>query len=472
MSLFWRIFKWLAAIWLLLVAVGFCSAAFAQALPATVFPQTVVGNVTTFTTGTANAANASSLTFGAAANGPLYATAQQSINLGGGRTATAAVKTFPDALTTAKAIGRFASKVSAPLVVGNALYDLGKELGFNLSLVGGALSITKTVINPEACTVAPCYNYNVATYTGTVIAYNLKSLAEAKAYWEKWVNDAQIAAGNPPKSFVWWEDPVGHWYACENGSCYRTGSVDRKNTRPPDASGSTEVPSSLSEFEPAVQNKIGNVPQGSALPRLLPQVIQAEPLPLPKPAEITGPSSVPLPPTVTNNPDGSTTTTTPRKDIAYGPDSVTVTDGSTTVTTDPLGNVTSTTTTTKPAEMPEIKTCGYPGGPPCKIDEAGTPEPSQETAYDQKATDYKADADEKREVIAGSADKGFLEGWATLFAAPPMAACEPMVLPTYRGVAMGQIDPCGTADGIRLVMGYLWALGGFWLCLGWIRECF
>lgn len=89
----------------------------------------------------------------------------------------------------------------------------------------------------------------------------------------------------------------------------------------------------------------------------------------PDPPTVSGPGSIPGDPTVTTVPDGqggtTTTTTTPTYNITYQGNTYTFTSTTTTTTG---GN---TTTTTAPA--PEIKTCGYPGGPACKIDESGTP---------------------------------------------------------------------------------------------------
>lgn len=477
MSLIWRIVKWLAVIWVLLVAVGFCSAAFAQALPQQVFPQSVAGNVTTFGATTATASNASSFTFGAPANGPLYATSPQSVSIGGGRTVTATVRAFPDALATSKAIGRFVLKVSTPLVVGVALYDLAKELGFDLDNSSGSLRVSR--VDPLACRPsAPCYKFRVPH-----IGHPYYLASEWGASFPSWLiavdghqridyANCRVNGSQPPVtgtcSQVWGNQDNGHVIGQPAGPDVSWGLIYVEVTAPVSGTGS---PSTVSELETAVQSHVQSVPAGSALPRAVADAIASgESLPLPKPAEITGPSSVTLPPEVVTNPDGSKVTTTPQKNLSYGPDSVTVTDTSTKVFTDPAGNTTGTSTTTKPAEVPEVKTCGYPGGPPCKIDEVGTPEVKPEDAYKASADAYKADVDAKRGAIGGTADKQFFTGWSMFFSAPPIAQCEAISLPDYNGASMGSINPCGTADAIRQVMAWLWALGGLWLCLGWVRE--
>lgn len=462
MSLIWRIGKWLAVVWLLMVAVGFCSAAFAQALPQ-VFPQSVSGNVTTFASTTATASNASSFTFGAAANGPIYATSQQSVSIGSGRTVTATVKAFPDALATSKAIGRFALKVATPLVVGVALYDLAEELGFTATNnpSGSGVSFTRTGVQET---------FSYQCWDGEPSSNGLDCAARLQALWRG------IGYPNCVITATGWGGSTRYY----NGKPYSSGLMSEAtacgNNQSPAGRTKTgeepvSTPVSVEEFEGAVRARIPLVPSGSALPRAVGDAVASgEPLPLPKPAEITGPPSVTLPPEVVTSPDGSKVTTTPKKELSYGPDSVTVTDTSTKVFTDSTGDTTGTSTTTKPAEVPDIKTCGYPGGPPCKIDEAGTPEAKADEAYKQKADDYKKQVDDDRAVIQGSTDKQFFTGWNVFFSAPPIAACEPIALPDYNGASMGQINPCGTAGAIRQVMAWLWALGGLWLCLGWVRE--
>ena len=85
------------------------------------------------------------------------------------------------------------------------------------------------------------------------------------------------------------------------------------------------------------------------------------------PASQTGPSTT----TTTTAPNGTTTTSveSPVYNYTYNDNKVTwnITNTST------VNNGSGTTTTTTNAPAPEIKTCGYPGGPKCAIDETGTP---------------------------------------------------------------------------------------------------
>lgn len=120
-------------------------------------------------------------------------------------------------------------------------------------------------------------------------------------------------------------------------------------------------------------------------------------------------------------------------------------------------------TNDKPAEGKEQAACGAPGQPPCKLDESGTP---KKFDGDSKGLeDWKTKMEANRDQIKDSGD-GIFGGMSIFFSAPPVAGCSPYELPRD----MGSIDPCGVADGVRAVMAYIWALGGLFLCIGWIRE--
>ena len=118
---------------------------------------------------------------------------------------------------------------------------------------------------------------------------------------------------------------------------------------------------------------------------------------------------------------------------------------------------------TKPTEEgKEQQNCGAPGQPKCSIEEGGTPK-----AYTGKdgLTEWKAAVDSNRAQIKDSGG-GVFDGFAVFFSAPPVAACSPFSLPND----YGSLDPCPVVDGVRGVMGYIWALGALFLCIGWIRE--
>lgn len=424
----------------------------AQALPSSGFPYAQAGNTYTFSGGTTTSANASSLSFGNPANGSVYAEASQSLPIGGGQTATVNPRSVPSAGNVAKALKNFASKIVAPLVIGVAIYDLAKELGFNLDNNGGTVVVTKP--DASVCTVAPCYQFSVwpenLGWSNTPMESCLKYMVHAGATAVTLANTSWCSYD----SYVHVQQQ------------YRTVSP----------ASSASAPSSMSEFEQAIAAQSG-WPSGSHIGRALGDAVASgEPLPLPAPSSVTGPASVPGVPTVTNFPDGSRTTVTPEKSISYGPGSVTVTDKTTTTHTSPSGVTTPVQDSTAPAPLPapaqevSIETCGLPGKPACKIDEAGTPSPLPGTQYDAVLDPFKQSVDDKRAVIGGTGDKSFFGGWSLFFFAPPVVQCEPLAMPTYLGVQIDALDPCPVADGMRTVMGYIWALVALYLCLRMIRE--
>lgn len=114
--------------------------------------------------------------------------------------------------------------------------------------------------------------------------------------------------------------------------------------------------------------------------------------------------------------------------------------------------------------------CGAPGEPKCFIDETGTPN-AADPGIVKAADKYKTDVDAMRATVTGTADKGFFSGWGTMFSAPAVVACTPVLLPAFQGGAsLGSIDPCPVVDGVRSVMGYIWSLTAMVMCLGMIRR--
>ena len=125
--------------------------------------------------------------------------------------------------------------------------------------------------------------------------------------------------------------------------------------------------------------------------------------------------------------------------------------------------------TDKPEEGKEQAACGAPGQPKCRIDETGTPGEVGGDKYDSKLDAYKNDSKDAADQIKGSGT-GIYDSWTSLFVAPPLASCEGFEFPAHAGQSMGTVDPCNVVDGIRTAMAYLWAIGGFWLCLGWVKQ--
>lgn len=186
------------------------------------------------------------------------------------------------------------------------------------------------------------------------------------------------------------------------------------------------------------------------------------------PVATSGPGTVTGTPTSTTTGDPpATTTSTPSWTITYeGPN---FTWSPTTITTTGSGG---TTTTTLP---PEIKTCGLPGTPACKIDETGTPDASSigtpPTAGNGPFSGAIADQGAKITEVAGS----IVTPSFGFFGAPPVAECMPFDFPERPNgvggvIQLPSINPCGVVDGVRGIMGWIWAIAGGWLVLGMIRR--
>jgi len=157
-------------------------------------------------------------------------------------------------------------------------------------------------------------------------------------------------------------------------------------------------------------------------------------------------------PTVTGTP-GSTVVVT-EKIISTG---VTTTVSTSTTTAPPV---------TAPAPAEKIIVCGLPNTPKCAMDETGTPTAVAEDVYKPKLDDYKTKQGELKDKVSGNSDKSMLSGWSSVFFTPPLAACTGYVLPRD----MGTIDPCPVVDGVRTIMGYLWALTALYLAVGMVKK--
>lgn len=444
----------------------------AQAQPtfSQVYPPTVSGNTTYFGPTTVNSANASRFTFGPAANGSVYGSATQSVRGSGGKLVNVIVKSGPPAATVAKLLGGFAfGPVVGAAVAGYALYDLVKELGLDATKnANGKFDITRPGGDGFVCNVT----YPNPSYSAPYIS---KRICIPNASGSNVYTYGYSISGGPAGVAPW----PGATFPCGNLTC-QAGYV----WYPIDTTTSVTVLKPIPVTQPELEAQIASTswPPNSNIGRAIEDAIkEGYPLDLPQPYEVTGPSTSAHAPSVTTNTDGSTITTTRTDEFSYGPNSVSVTQKDVTTTTDASGNtvtvtdvngavVPATKTDTKPAELPDIETCGLPGKPACKIDETGTPKAEPETKYDSKADEVKTTIDANRTTIGGTADKPFFAGWSVFFNAPPLAQCSPVVLPDFNGATMGSIDPCGTVDGMRTVMGYIWALGGLFMCLGMVRK--
>lgn len=426
----------------------------AQALPSlppTGFPYSQVGNAYTFTGGTTTAANAASLTFSNAANGAVYAQSTQSLPLGGGYSAGVNVRSFPSAGNVAKAIVGFAGKVITPLVVGKALWDLAKELGFGVDNSGGTVVVTKP--DPMVCTVGPCYTWRLNTPAGGLIStHNSSALAcaAAVAYYQQ--GGSCVAADAAYFNYVL-PGPGGYIYS---------GVVARTTTQIPPTPDAV-LPSTMTELEAAIAAKSG-WPSGSAVGRAVADAVASGvPLELPAPSTITGPATVPMAPSITNYPDGSQDIKSPQKNLEYSPSSVTVTDRTVTTHKNPDGSITPVQDTDSPAPLPapvtpaepiEIETCGLPGKPMCSVDGAGAP-----TGEDIDDTAAKKTLDPIKDFLEDPSS--LIPDFPTInwsFALP--TACT--VIPVTGALAtfLPSIDVCQFQPMFHDIMSMVWMLGG------------
>lgn len=336
-----------------LLALLVSSVSFSQALPNPVWTPGIVGGTYTFSGASATSANAASLAFGNAANGALYAEANQALALGGGRSAVVAIRSAPSMLNVAKAIGGFAAgPYVGALILGVSLYDLAKERGFNVDNSTGVVVVTKQPDSLYTCNASypPDPYVNTSGTSRTKVCVPTDASASSFTYgWS--ITSAQ---------FGW----TGVKFPCGNASC-RTGSLWNGvgTTSPANVVLSPQIISSLQELQDSIASQSG-WPSGSALPRAVQDAVKSgEVLPLPAPYSITGPTFLPGSPSVQTNPDGSKVTTTTDKKLTYAPPSVTVNDEKRVTITDPNGVTTPGPVTEEPPPDMAPSDTELPGQP-------------------------------------------------------------------------------------------------------------
>lgn len=442
-----------------------------------VFQTTSGQNVYTYATGTATAAHAPGLDV-KMWNDALAVDTYNTLDIGGGVKAPIGTRSVPTKPDVAKAVGNFARGVGGAALktagavyaageVAKALWDLCNELGYNCS---------KGPTGEPIVTV-PSASYCASSGGCTFYAWNdwaNRGYAYLPTREKACIAAAPLYASTRSKTGVSCTYPgTGPYCSCTFSGGSDSGLLIWSKAMPQNLQEDSKT---IADLESSIAAKSG-WPSSTVLPTVVEQsVASGNPLPLPAPSQVTGPAVIPMVPTVTEFPDGSKTTVTPEKRLSFGQTSptVTVTDGQTTTNTSPTGVTSTVSSGSSPTVLPqpqkvELETCGLPGKPACKIDETGTPAPVPATQYDAALDPFKQSTDEKRDVIAGTADKSFFSNWSMFFAAPAMVQCEPMVMPNYLGMSLGTLDPCPVAGGMREVMAYIWALGGLWLCLGMIK---
>lgn len=364
------------------------------------------------------------------------------------------------AANTAKAVGKVIAQNTWPLAVGWALYDLFKEMGYDaVRNPDGSIDISRET--QSGCS-SGCYEfqaYSVNTWHKSNVA--ACQAAVGRIYYGSVITSA--SAGAHPSAYCTFQTaggPGGY-------------SMSRRDVAPYPAQ---VVPSTDQEFIDAVAAKSG-WPSTSAISRVLadPAAGIGEKIKV-EPVTLTGPATSPGTQTVTQNVTNNTTKTeaVTHNHTYEGAKVSTTTVTTTTVVNNTTGETVEQSTKTEapaPAE-PQI-TCGLPDTPVCavKVNEDDTPEVLPKTEYEPLADKVKQSQEEGLERMKTPGDTSALfAGWNVFFSAPPFASCSPIVLPAFKGASMGSLDPCPVVDGMRQVMGYVWAVAGLFLCLGMVRQ--
>jgi len=420
--------------------------AFSQAVPAltpsvpAVYSTSVAGNATTFSGATLRASNAASFSFAPASNAAVY-TQSAARYFNGTQMVDVAVGSKVTPLRAAGAIGRFAGKalpIGYALGVGVALYDLAKELGWNIEGDGGAVPVIS-----QSTTV---YRYFSDYCTATS--------APGQAL-EAFVYSCQgptFARTSSPVSC----SLTGSYMTCTHTDTWGGSRTSYYNRVLPTTG--TPVPKTAQEFNDRIAAESG-WPSTSAIARTLNDAIKyGEAVEL-VPDAVTGPASSPGPSEHIDSPSKLIDKLNTYKYEYLGP---TVQVGTETVTTETdkaTGAVSTTTTTTVPvspsspaAEPIDIETCGLPGKPACMIDETNMPK-AEDTKTTQDASIAQIDI-QRSEVLTGildgaSKDTSWGVSMPSWFAKPSCAPLDFGTLPVIAVPLVFNMCPYETmVDGI------------------------
>lgn len=227
---------------------------------------------------TTNGAMARSANIINAVNG-VSVTETGAVALRDGRKANLTATRLATAAEAAAPIGRFLAKVATPLVVGVAVYDLAKELGFTLGRdTSGQLTTTKN--DSSLCTVAPCYEY----YAGSTWFRSYSAAAV------DWANRASAA----PSS---WNYTIQNSYHAgyvynatrKSDGATQYGLVSNLTWRSASVQTAAEIAATQQELVDAIAAKSG-WPSTSALARTVSDAVKSGESMSVSPGSITGPS--------------------------------------------------------------------------------------------------------------------------------------------------------------------------------------
>lgn len=269
--------------------------------------------------------------------------------------------------SVAGAIGRaakkIASSVSGPLGIGVALWELGKEIGFDLSKDStGELVVTKP--DPNVCSVAPCYQFALGGFPWR--SSRLTACQDWKYGGTTYeYRNIRVGATTGDQGYG---HCLGDVHGISNGVYYTTNqtSIYGSTVAP---SPAAYLPSSMQELQDAIALKSG-WPSTSAISRAIADSVAAtgEKLSTGSPT-VSGPATSPGITTTTNNTTNNTTKTeTTTHNHTYAGDTVTTTNiTNTTVINNTTGDtISNETTTSTSSPEPTADQCkDYPDSAGC-----------------------------------------------------------------------------------------------------------
>lgn len=182
-------------------------------------------------------------------------------------------------------------------------------------------------------------------------------------------------------------------------------------------------------------------------------------------APVSGPESIPGGTVTETGPDGSVTIRETDWPMRYAPGGYEWDDRTTTKQAPPGGTpvVTGTTVGSGPSggAPTELKTCGLPNTPPCKIDETGTPaaDPLDKTGQD----DAKAKFDQE---LGGLGAKD-APAWTWTFQLP--SSCSPIATPAF-APWLTAVDVCPYQPVIHDLMSLAWIAATVFGCVALVNR--
>lgn len=403
-------------------------------------------------------------TLSPAADG-VRATATGSIsNPSGNPLAVTATGRVP-AAAVAKSLATFALKIAGPLTVGIALWDLAKELGYDLSRdTSGAVVVKKA--DPASCSVAPCYVYqgrnNGVWYPSLLDAATNSVGIKPPGCTGFSVYEARLIGVKTslPSNMHFQYDYCGS----SNLTFGETVEALSRTTVAP--SPPTLLPSTLTEFENAIAAKSGWPTTSKVAQALVDSRSGVSEKLATEPLTVTGPATSPGTTTTTQNVTNNTTKTeTSTHNHTYaGPTINTTTVTVNQTTNNSTGAVTETISTTgTPAPAPDpIKVCGLPDTPACKIDETGTPS-GVGTTFDAPKTELETAKTQAQTDISGAQNIA-APTWSFTFALP--TGCAPYAT-GLRGFIM---NICPFQPVIHDLLSMIWAASTAFALIGMVGR--